>query len=47
MTEASLKQTIGRIRHRRGKDEARRWAFSRGFDVRWGKDGITVRPLSS
>jgi hypothetical protein len=45
MTEASIRQTVGRIRHRRSKEEARVWALQRGYDVRWTRDGIQVRPL--
>ena len=42
---ASLTQTIGRIRHRQGREAARVWALQRGYDVRWTRDGIQVRPL--
>lgn len=46
MTEASIRTTVGRIRHRRGKEEARVWALTRGYDVRWTKDGIKITPMA-
>lgn len=45
MNERTLRQTIGRMRHERGKDAAVTWALSRGYAVRWGRDGLTIRPL--
>jgi len=45
MSERTIRQTVGRIRHRHGKEAAQVWALQRGYSVRWSKDGIVVKPL--
>jgi hypothetical protein len=45
MRTASISQTIGRIKSRNGREAARVWALERGYDVRWTRDGITVKPI--
>ena len=46
MEESSIRQTVGRIRHKRGKQAAQVWAFERGYAVRWSKDGIKITALT-
>ena len=45
MTERTIRQTVGRIGHRQGRDIARVWALQRGYAVKWTRDGIKVTPL--
>ena len=42
---ASLRQTIGRIAARRGKEEAQLWALHNGYAVSWKGGALTVKPL--
>ncbi len=43
---ATLRQTVGRIRARNGKDAARLWALERGYAVSWDRGSLTVKPLA-
>ncbi len=43
---ATIRQTVGRIRSRNGKDAARVWAESRGYAVSWKGGALTVKPLA-
>ncbi len=43
---ASIRQTIGRIRAQHGKEAARVWAAERGLSVSWKGGALTVKPLA-
>jgi len=45
MSEQTIRRQVGQIGHRQGRDVARQWALSRGWSVKWGKDGMKVTPL--
>ncbi len=41
---ASVRQTVGRIASRQGKEAARIWAAQRGLSVSWKGGALTVKP---
>jgi predicted metal-binding membrane protein len=41
----SIRQDIGRIAARRGREEATLWALHNGYAVSWKGGSLTVRPL--